>query len=146
MMLFQWNMTLRYIRNYLRYSSCWTPSWNFSMLLVSAVLKFLHLLPLPFPPPPSTDCRKINKKKNKKFRNEKKTWIKCKVCLKKQQDMLRGATEGAVHKNKCTANILLKLPSISRQAICRWYLCDLCDFSRCFWNKCEKKAKTELKN
>lgn len=81
MMLFQWNMTLRYIRNYLRYSLRWATSSNFRSEQCS---QLFHLPPFPCHSLPvgTSVTRKINTKKEK-TRSKMKTCIKCKVCANK---------------------------------------------------------------
>lgn len=115
-------MTLRYIRNYLRYSLRWATSSSFRNAQCS---QLLHL-PIPYPIPPalpvgtSVTC-KINNKKNQKAK--KKTCKKCKVCANKFPQRATGYPRkprgrkwgGGRDVLEKILETVMKLPSINRQ-------------------------------
>lgn len=118
MMLFQWNMTLRYIRNYLRYSLRWATSSSFRNEQCSQLFHLTtHTPPPPSLPVGTSVTRKINTKK--KTRSKKKTCIKCKICANKLPQRATGYPRkprgrGGAMLEKILPTVM-KLPSINRQ-------------------------------
>lgn len=114
-------MTLRYIRNYLRYSLRWATSSSFRNAQCS---QLLHL-PTPYPLPPalpvgtSVTCKINTRKKTKKRKRKLVKNVKFVQTsfLKEQQDIPGNpeAERGGGDVHEKILETVMKLPSINRQ-------------------------------